>query len=91
MLKSYGSVTLELSEAFGNKLSFVIFNDHVRPLLDFVDPFVAIGSFAKRKRLDAPCPIFFEGMHFCSHNITSSTVPDHFTKILRLRITIKSN
>ena len=50
---------LNLSVPFGDKMSFVMFNDTIRAILDLINPFVVNGFMTRRKRHHTPCVVVF--------------------------------
>ncbi len=68
--KSFSIVnTFTLSEAFGNKASFVMFNSAIRIILDLVDPSAPNRTMTRRKRDHGPSVISLKGTNLRFHSM----------------------
>ncbi|GMP94104.1 hypothetical protein CsSME_00043686 [Camellia sinensis var. sinensis] len=68
-----------LVETLGNKTSFVALNRAIRMSLDFVDPFAANCSLARRKINNIPSMSFVQNLKFISHSLLPKRISTSLT------------
>jgi len=73
-----------MSEAFGNKASFVALNRTIQVMLDLIDPFAAYRSLMRRQRHESPCIIVLKYLYFSLHSLTPARVLNSWVIVLRL-------